>query len=52
MEEIVEDARREILEKAAQIIPRLIDIADSLGLNTDDININWRTSIQYVYVVQ
>jgi hypothetical protein len=38
LKEMVEDARREIVDKAVQIIPRFIDIADSLGLNRDDIS--------------
>jgi predicted metal-dependent hydrolase len=35
---MVEDARREIVDKAIKVIPRFIDIADSLGLSGDDIN--------------
>jgi hypothetical protein len=38
LEEIVEDARREIVDKAINIIPRFIDIANSLGLDRDDID--------------
>jgi len=38
LEEMVEDARREIVDKAIKIIPRFIDIANSLGLGGDDIN--------------
>ncbi|MCL7402104.1 MAG: hypothetical protein LZ168_04895, partial [Thaumarchaeota archaeon] len=38
LEEMVEDARREIVDKAIKVIPRFIDIADSLGLSGDDIN--------------
>jgi hypothetical protein len=38
LEEMVEDARREIVDKAIEIIPGFIDIADSLGLNRDDIS--------------
>jgi hypothetical protein len=38
LEEMVEDARKEIVDKAIQIIPRFIDIANSLGLGGDDIN--------------
>jgi hypothetical protein len=38
LEEIVEDARKEIADKAVLIILRFIDIANSLGLDRDDIN--------------
>jgi hypothetical protein len=38
LEEMVEDARKEIVDKAIKIIPRFINIANSLGLNRDDIN--------------
>jgi hypothetical protein len=38
LEKIVEDARREIVDKATKIIPRLTDIADSLGLDRGDTN--------------
>jgi hypothetical protein len=38
LEEIVEDARREIVDKAIKIIPRFMDIASSLGLGKDDID--------------
>jgi hypothetical protein len=38
LEEMVEDARREVVDKAIKIIPRFIDIANSLGLDGDDIN--------------
>jgi len=38
LEKMVEDARREIIDKAINIIPRFVDIADSLGLNRDDIS--------------
>ncbi|MCL7401166.1 MAG: hypothetical protein LZ168_00005, partial [Thaumarchaeota archaeon] len=37
-EEMVEDARKEVVDKAIKIIPRFMDIADSLGLDRDDIN--------------
>jgi hypothetical protein len=36
LKEIVEDARREIVDKAIEIIPRFMDIADSLGLDRDE----------------
>jgi hypothetical protein len=32
------DARREIVDKAIKIIPRFIDIANSLGLDRSDVN--------------
>jgi hypothetical protein len=35
---MVEDARREIVDKAIKIIPRFIDIANSLGLDRSDVN--------------
>jgi len=38
LEKMVEDARREIVDKAIEIIPRFMDIADTLGLDRDDIN--------------
>jgi len=38
LEEMVEDARREIVDKAINIIPRFIDIANSLGLDRSDVN--------------
>jgi hypothetical protein len=38
LEEMVEDARKEVVDKAVQIIPRFIDMANSLGLDRDDIN--------------
>jgi hypothetical protein len=38
LEEIVEDARREIVDKAIKIIPRFMEIANRLGLDRDDIN--------------
>jgi hypothetical protein len=38
LEEMVEDARKEIADKAIKIIPRFMEIANSLGLDRDDIN--------------
>jgi hypothetical protein len=38
LEETVEDARKEVVDKAIRIIPRFTDIANSLGLGKDDIN--------------
>jgi hypothetical protein len=38
LEKMVEDAREEIADKAVLIIPRFIDIANSLGLDRDGIN--------------
>jgi len=38
LEKIVEDVRREIVDRAIKLIPRFIDIAKSLGLNRDDID--------------
>ncbi|MCL7383019.1 MAG: hypothetical protein LZ174_01805 [Thaumarchaeota archaeon] len=38
LEEMVEDARKEVVDKAVQITPRFIDMANSLGLDRDDIN--------------
>ena len=38
LEEMVEDARREIVDKAIKIIPGFMDIANSLGLSRDDVN--------------
>jgi hypothetical protein len=35
---MVEDARREIVDKAIKITPRFIEIADSLGLDRSDVN--------------
>jgi len=35
---MVEDARKKIVNKAINIIPRFMDIADSLGLSRDDVN--------------
>jgi hypothetical protein len=35
---MVEDANREIIDKATKIIPKFMDIADILGLDRDDIN--------------
>jgi len=32
------NVRREIVDKAVEIIPRFIDIAKSLGLDVDDVN--------------
>ena len=37
-EKMVEDARREIIEKATRLIPEFIDIARGLGLDIDDVN--------------
>jgi hypothetical protein len=38
LEKMIESARREIVDKAIKIIPRFIDIANRLGLDSDDIN--------------
>ena len=38
LEKMVEDVRREIIDKATRLIPRFMDIAKSLGLDRDDIN--------------
>jgi hypothetical protein len=38
LEKMVEDARKEVVDKAVQIIPKFIDIANILGLDRDDIN--------------
>jgi hypothetical protein len=38
LEEMVEDVRREIVDKAIKIIPRFMEIANSLGLGRDDVN--------------
>jgi hypothetical protein len=38
LEEMVEDARRKITDKAIKIIPRFIDIANRLGLDRDEVN--------------
>ena len=38
MVKMVEDVRREIVEKATRLIPRFMDIAKSLGLDMDDVN--------------
>jgi hypothetical protein len=38
LEEMVEDARRRVVDKAIKIIPRFINIANSLGLDGDDIS--------------
>jgi len=38
LEEMVEDARREIIDKATRLIPGFTDIAKSLGLDMDDVN--------------
>jgi len=35
---MVEDVRREIVEKATRLIPRFMDIAKNLGLDVDDVN--------------
>ena len=37
-EKMVEDARREIIDKATKLIQRLVDVARYLGLDMDDIN--------------
>jgi len=38
LEKMVEDVRREIIDKAIRLIPRFMDIAKSLGLDVDDVN--------------
>jgi len=38
LEEMVEDARRKIVNKAIKVIPRFMDIANSLGLDRSDVN--------------
>jgi hypothetical protein len=38
LEEMVEDVRKEIVDKAINIIPGFTDIANSLGLDEDDIS--------------
>jgi len=38
LEKMVEDARREIIDKATKLIQGLIDVARCLGLDMDDIN--------------
>ena len=38
MERIVEDVRREIVDRAIKLIPGFTDIAKSLGLDMDDVN--------------
>ena len=38
LEKMVEDARRETVEKAIKVIPEFMNVANSLGLNRDDIN--------------
>jgi len=38
LEKMVEDVRREIVEKATRLIPRFMDIAKNLGLDVDDVN--------------
>jgi hypothetical protein len=38
LEEMVEDARGETVDKAIKIIPKFMDIANNLGLNRDDIS--------------
>jgi len=38
LEKMVEDARREIIDKATRLIPGFIDIARGLGLDVDDVN--------------
>lgn len=38
LKKMVEDVRKEIVDKAIEIIPRFINMADSLGLDRDDIN--------------
>jgi len=38
LEKMVEDVRREIIDKATRLIPRFIDIAKNLGLDIDDVN--------------
>ena len=38
LEKMVEDTRKEIVDKAIEIIPGFTDIADSLGLDGDDVS--------------
>jgi len=38
LEKMTEDIKREIVDKAIEIIPRFIDIAECLRLNIDDVN--------------
>ena len=38
LEKMVEDARKEIANKAIHIIPRFINIANTLGLDRNDVN--------------
>ena len=38
LEKMVEDARKEIVNKAIHIIPRFINIANTLGLDRNDVN--------------
>jgi hypothetical protein len=38
LEKIIEDVRRETIDKATRLIPKFIDIAKSLGLDRDDTN--------------
>jgi len=38
LEKMVEDARREIIDKATRLIPGFMDIARGLGLDVDDVN--------------
>ena len=38
MERIVEDVRREIVDRAIKLIPGFTDIAKNLGLDMDDVN--------------
>jgi len=38
LEKMVEDVRREIVDRAIKLIPGFIDIAKSLGLDVDDVN--------------
>jgi len=38
LEKMTEDVRREIVDKAIEIIPRFIDIAECLGLYMNDMD--------------
>jgi len=38
LEDALKDIRREIVEKATEVIPRFIEVAEALELNRDDIN--------------
>jgi len=38
LEKMVEDARREIIDKATRLIPGFTDVAKNLGLDVDDVN--------------